>query len=97
MIKTLETQEDLFGGASCRANQYTAGVTIINQQRTIFKATGLGVNPQLTEPTSLEQRCYHTQHEQRKGSLATFDSSLPVAVRRILSLNARPINSLFGS
>jgi len=92
LIKTAETQWDLLGGASYRADQYAnPGVAIGNQTRTTFSAPALLLGEEssskLTASTSLKQRLVVSPNlSSDRGYLATFDTGLTVAMSETLSL-----------
>lgn len=92
MIRTSETQWDIFGGVSYRTDQYSnPGVTINNQTKTRFNATELLLGEESTnkfsESTSFKQRLVISPNMgSEKGTLVTLDASLMVAMSKILSL-----------
>lgn len=92
VIKTDETQWDVLGGLSYRADRYSnPGVTINNQATMGFDTTefllGEESTNKLTESTTFKQHLMYRPNINRdKGYLVTFDSTLMVAINKSLSL-----------
>lgn len=92
MVKTAETQWDLLGGASYRADQYSnPGVVINSRTRTSFNATELLLGEEstskLSASTTFKQRLVVSPNmSSDRGMLATFDANLMVAMSETLSL-----------
>lgn len=92
VIKTDETQWDVLGGLSYRADQYSnPGVVINNQTTTSFYSTEILLREEstskLTESTTFKQHLsFRPNINHNGGYLASFDSTLKVAINKTLSL-----------
>ncbi len=93
MIKTAENTWDLFGGAAYRADKYSgSGVSINDEMKTSLSAVELLLGEEsshkLSESTSFKQKLVISPNlSSSKGTRATFDAGLQVAMSKTLSLN----------
>jgi putative salt-induced outer membrane protein len=91
LTKTPDSQLDVFGGISHRADRYSnIGVTIANKLETKFSTAeamfGEESLHKLTENTTLKQRLSVNRNLGSEGYRAAFDASLLVAINTTISL-----------
>lgn len=93
VVKTTDHQWDIFGGLSYRKDKYKEpGVLINNELKTSLNATELMLgeesNHKLTESTSFKQKlAIYPNLSSSKGTRATFDAGLLVALNKTMSLS----------
>ncbi len=95
LLKGPETQWDILGGASHRADQYSgAGISINNQQRTSFNSVELLLGEESThkfnDVTSFRQSLMvYPNLSNSKGARATLDAGLQVSMNKTFSLSVK--------
>jgi len=92
LIKTDDNQWDLFGGLAYRTDKYNEpGVLVNNELKTHIHATELPLGEEsshkLTESTSFNQKLVVSPDLTNKGTRATFDAGLRVALNKTMSLS----------
>ena len=93
MIKTPDTQWDLFGGVAYRTDKYSGlGVSINNAMETKLNATELLLGEEsahkISEAISFKQKLVVSPNmSSSKGVRATFDTGLLVAMNKTMSLS----------
>jgi putative salt-induced outer membrane protein YdiY len=92
VVKTDDNQWDVFGGIAYRTDKYDEpGVLVRNELRTGISATELPLgeesNHKLTESTSFRQKLVVSPDLTNKGTRATFDAGLRVALNKTMSLS----------
>jgi putative salt-induced outer membrane protein YdiY len=102
LIKTSGNQWDLFGGLAYRTDKYSEpGILVNNELKTSLNATELLLGEEsshkLTESTSIRQKLVIAPSlSSNKGTRATFDAGLLVALNKTISLSVK-LQELYDS